>query len=80
LEVYMNTARMNITIPGDVGDILAEVKNKSAYIAEAVREKKQVEEKKRLRQELSAAYKQAAKEEYETHKEWEDTMMDGLDE
>jgi hypothetical protein len=36
----MNTVRMNITIPGDVGDILAEVKNKSAYIAEAVREKK----------------------------------------
>ena len=76
----MNTMRLNITLPGDVGDMLAKVKNKSAYIAEAVREKRQVEEKKRLRQELSAAYKEAAKEEYETHKEWEDTMADGLDE
>lgn len=76
----MNTVRMNITVPGDVGDILAEVKNKSAYIADAVREKKQVEEKTRLRQRLSAAYKKVAKEEHETHKEWEDTMMDGLDE
>ena len=76
----MNTVRLNITLPGDVGEILSEVKNKSAYIAEAVREKRQLEEKKRLRQKLAAAYKQAAKEEYETYKEWEDTLSDGLDE
>lgn len=76
----MNTVRLNITLPDDVGSILAEVPNKSAYIAEAVREKKQMEEKKLLRQKLASAYKQAAKEEHEAYREWEDTMTDGLDE
>jgi len=76
----MNTVRLNITLPGDVGEILAEVKNKSAYIAEAVREKRLLEEKKRLRQTLAAAYEQAAAEEYDSYKEWEDTLMDGIEE
>ncbi len=76
----MNTVRLNITLPGDVGEILAEVKNKSAYIAEAVREKRLLEEKKRLRQALAEAYKQAAAEDYEEYKEWEDALMDGIEE
>ena len=76
----MDTVRLNITLPGDVNEILAEVKNKSAYIAEAVREKKLLEEKKQLRQTLAAAYEQAAGEEYESYKEWEDTLMDGIEE
>ena len=41
-EVYMSTVRMNITLPEDVGKILAEVNNKSAYIAEAIKEKKRM--------------------------------------
>ncbi len=45
----MNTVRLNVTLPEDVGKILSEVKNKSAYIADAVREMKRLEEKKRLR-------------------------------
>lgn len=76
----MNTVRLNITLPGDVGEILAAVKNKSAYIADAVRTKRRLEDKKRLRQKLAAAYEEAAAEEYETYKEWEDTLMDGMDE
>ncbi len=76
----MNTVRLNITLPDDVGEMLAEVKNKSAYIAEAIREKKRLEEKKRLRQALAEAYKQAATEDYEEYKEWEDTLMDGIEE
>ena len=76
----MNTIRMNVTLPRDVGEILSGVKNKSAYIAEAIREKKRVEEKKKLRRELAAAYKQAADEEYAIYKEWEDTLKDGLEE
>jgi len=35
----MGTVRLNITLPEDVGKILAEVTNKSAYIAEAIKEK-----------------------------------------
>ena len=58
----MNTVRMNITIPKDVAGVLAGVKNKSAYIAEAIREKKKNEERQRLRKELEAAYKESAKE------------------
>ena len=76
----MNTVRLNITVPGDVGEILAEIKNKSAYIADAVREKKLAEEKVKKRKELAAAYREAATEDYETYGEWEDTLRDGLDE
>lgn len=75
----MNTARMNITLPQDVARILAGVKNKSAYIAEAIMEKKRLEEKAKARRKLEAAYQRAAKEDYETYKEWEDTLKDGLD-
>ena len=35
----MNTARLNITLPGDVAKLLSGIKNKSAYIAEAIKEK-----------------------------------------
>jgi hypothetical protein len=40
----MNTARLNITMPEDVYEILKEVDNKSSYIAEAVRMKKRLED------------------------------------
>jgi hypothetical protein len=75
----MNTARLNITLPEDVAKILSGVKNKSSYIAEAIRGKKRLEEKERLKKKLEAAYKQSASEDYDTYKEWEDTLKDGLE-
>ncbi|MBM4136328.1 MAG: hypothetical protein FJ241_05775 [Nitrospira sp.] len=75
----MNTARLNITLPEDVVKILSGVKNKSAYIAEAIKQKKMLEEKEKLRKKIEAAYRQAAQEDYETYKEWEDTLKDGLE-
>lgn len=75
----MNTARLNITLPEDVARILSGVKNKSAYIAEAIRERRQLEEKEKMRKKIEAAYREAAKEDYETYKEWEDTLKDGLE-
>jgi hypothetical protein len=42
----MNTARLNITLPGDVVQILSGVKNKSAYIAAAIKEKKNRKKKR----------------------------------
>ncbi|MDA8338697.1 MAG: hypothetical protein M0Z70_05290 [Nitrospiraceae bacterium] len=75
----MNTARLNITLPEDVARILSGVKNKSAYIAEAIRERRQIEEKEKMRKKIEAAYCEAAKEDYETYKEWEDTLKDGLE-
>ena len=74
----MNTARLNITLPGDVAKLLSGIKNKSAYIAEAIKEKKRLEEKERERKKLETAYKQAVKEDHETYTEWEDTLKDGL--
>jgi hypothetical protein len=74
----MNTVRLNITIPADIGEGLREVKNKSAFIAEAIREKQLADEKRKLKQKLEAAYKEAAAEDYEVYEEWEDTLKDGL--
>ena len=74
----MNTARFNITLPTDVAKLLGSVRNKSAYIAEAIKLKKRLEEKEKKRKELEAAYRLAAREDFETYKEWEDTISDGL--
>ena len=75
----MSTLRLNITLPDDAARILAKVKNKSAYIADAVREKKRLEEKEIAKKQLESAYKEAANEDFETYKEWEDTLQDGLE-
>jgi hypothetical protein len=76
----MGTARLNITIPEDVREILKEVGNKSACIADAVRTKKRLEDKAKARRLLEAAYKEAEEDDYETCKEWERALKDGLDE
>jgi hypothetical protein len=76
----MDTARLNITMPADVYEILKGVENKSSYIAEAVRIKKKLDDKARQRKVLAAAYKEAAEEDYETYQEWEPTLKDGLEE
>lgn len=75
----MNTARLNITLPEDAAKILSDVRNKSAYIAEAIRQKKMLEEKEKLKKKLESSYKLAAQEDYETYKDWEDTIEDGLE-
>lgn len=75
----MNTARLNITLPGDVAELLSDVKNKSSYIASAIREKKLLEEKAKMKRDLELAYKQAASEDFDAYGEWEDTLKDGLE-
>ena len=75
----MNTARLNITLPEDAAKILSDVRNKSAYIAEAIRQKKMIEEKEKLKKKLESVYKLAAQEDYETYRDWEDTIQDGLE-
>jgi hypothetical protein len=52
----MSTVRLNITLPEDVGEILSGVKNKSAYIADAIKEKRRMEEKEKMKRRLAAAY------------------------
>jgi hypothetical protein len=60
----MNMVRLNITLPRDVGVILSNVKNKSSFIASAVKEKIERERRVKLRK---AAEKM--KKEYEVNKE-----------
>ena len=76
----MNTVRLNITLPSDVAEMLSGVKNKSAYIADALLKVRKMEEKERWRRELEEAYRQSAQEDFECYKEWEPTLADGLDE
>ena len=60
---------------------LAEKKSLQArFEAEMAEKQKLHEEKKRLRNKLEAAYKEAVNEDYELYKEWEDTLGDGLEE
>jgi Sec-independent protein translocase protein TatA len=74
----MNTIRMNITVPIDIGKYLKGLKNASAFISEALREKFQRQEEEKKRKELDAAYRASAEEEKELLKDWETTAGDGL--
>ncbi|MBF0519646.1 MAG: hypothetical protein HQK92_07980 [Nitrospirae bacterium] len=74
----MDTKRLSITIPADVAGLLSGEKNKSAFIADAIKLKKQIQEQNGSQRQLEDAYKQAAIEDYETCHEWEDTVGDGL--
>jgi len=75
----MNTARrLNITLPEDVVEILNNVKNKSAFIAEAIREYKKQKDKEKLIAELKEGYLSSAKEDIELSKDWETTINNGI--
>lgn len=79
LRCIMNTVRMNITLPLEIAEILKNVKNKSSFIAEAVRERFEREEKENLIKELSEGYKVRKKEDTEISLEWDTTSGDGID-
>jgi len=74
----IHTIRFNITLPQDIGSKLQHVKNKSAIIAESLREKfRKAEEKKELTL-LAEAYAASAREEQSLRKDWETTAGDSL--
>jgi predicted CopG family antitoxin len=70
---------MNITMPEDVVKDLKRVKNKSRYIADALREKFQVEKKKALERVLTESYRRAAKEDALLAKELDVAAGDGIE-
>jgi hypothetical protein len=74
----MNTIRMNITVPIEIGKHLKGIKNVSAFISEALKEKFQRQEEEKKRKELDAAYRASAHEEKDLLKDWETTAGDGL--
>ena len=63
----MNTIRMNITVPIDIGKHLKGIKNISAFISEALREKFQRQEEEKKKKELDVAYRASAEEEVANH-------------
>lgn len=75
----MNTVRINITLPFEVAKMLENVKNKSAFIAEAIKERIEREEKASLVRELTEGYRTRKKEEKELSLDWDTTSGDGLD-
>ena len=75
----MNTVRVNITLPLEIAQMLRNVKNKSAFIAEAIRERIEREEKANLIRELSEGYKARKKEDKELALGWSMTSGDGID-
>jgi metal-responsive CopG/Arc/MetJ family transcriptional regulator len=75
----MNTVRVNITLPLEIAEMLRNVNNKSSFIAEAIRERIEREEKANLIRELSEGYKARKKEDKELALEWSMTSGDGID-
>ncbi len=75
----MNTVRINITLPFEVAQMLENMKNKSAFIAEAIKERIEREEKANLIRELTEGYKARKKEDKELSLDWDNTSGDGLD-
>ena len=68
------TLRVNFTFPEDVVTMLKTRVNKrrrSAFVAEATREKLREIEEEQLRQELIEGYKARREEDAELNKEWE---------
>jgi len=75
----MNTVRVNVTLPSEIAEMLKNIKNKSGFIAEAVRERIEKEEQAYLIKELSEGYKVRKSEEKKLAHEWDTTSGDGID-
>lgn len=75
----MHTVRMNITLPEDVAGRLKRIKNKSAFIAESLKEKFEHLEEEQLLSQLEAAYKAEALEADRDIEVWDGVVADGLE-
>lgn len=74
----MDTQRLNITLPKKVILRIKDKPNKSAFIAEAIREKLDAEENADRVEELAAAYRAEAKAEPFLVDDWDRVSGDGL--
>ena len=72
----MNTARLNITLPKELGAKLMRLPNKSAFIAEALREKISKKDKEKKLFKLKEAYQRATSEESQLTRDWDTTVRD----
>ncbi|MGC8555371.1 MAG: hypothetical protein ACP5NA_07810 [Candidatus Acidulodesulfobacterium sp.] len=74
----MNTGRLNITLPSDVMENIKDVKNKSAFIADVIREHLNKEKKQKLMELLQEGYIATKNEDKKITAEWEHTIGDGI--
>lgn len=75
----MNTVRLNITLPSDVAEAIKGIKNKSAFIADVLKERLEREKKKRLVNALREGYMATQEEDKKLAREWDLTSGDGID-
>lgn len=75
----MNTVRINITLPIEVAEMLKNTKNKSGFIAEAIRERVEKGKKANLIKELTEGYKVRKMEDKQLALDWDTTSGDGID-
>ena len=75
----MNTVRMNITLPSEIAELLKPIKNKSNFIAEAIKERIEGEKKIQLIKELTEGYRATRYEDKKLSLEWDTTTGDGID-
>jgi hypothetical protein len=75
----MNTVRTNITLPFEIADMLKNIKNKSSFIAETIKEKIEKEEKAWLIKELTEGYMTRKSEDKKLSHEWDTATGDGID-
>lgn len=75
----MNTVRMNITLPAEIAEMIKDIKNKSGFIAEAIRERVEREKKEHLIRELAEGYKASRIEDKQLVDDWDSTSGDGID-
>jgi len=78
MGAYTGVVRFNITLPAEIGKHLKSVKNKSAFIAQLIREKLAKEEEARFAKELRAAYAASAQENRQLTQDLEPLAGDGL--
>jgi len=70
--------RLNITLPESLVDRIKDVRNKSRFIAEALEEKINRDERARLKCLMIEGYQETAKEDQLENKEWEKgTLQEG---
>ena len=74
----MRAHRMNITIPKAYFELIKNKPNKSAYIAEALREKLETEEKTMKEKALAQAYRDSAREDAKITEDWDSLSGESL--
>lgn len=76
------SVRLNVTVPEDVAEILKEMagpRGQSSFIADSVRSHAKRMKRRQLLKELEEGYKATANEDLALAREFNSTLMDGLE-